>query len=233
MSRSICIITARGGSKRIPRKNIKEFCGKPIIAYSIETALDSGLFAEVMVSTDDGEIAQIARAYGAKVPFMRSEKTSDDYATTADVLIEVLAEYGRRGEYFDILCCLYPTAPFVTVEEMKRGFEMVRSGARAVVPVAEFEYPPQRGFVVNASGDLEYAFPEYANARSQDLPVMLHDCGLFYMAPTSEFISCRSFLMEGTQGLVVPAKYVQDIDTPQDWQIAELKYKLLLEEASK
>ena len=140
---SVAIITARGGSKRIPRKNIKEFCGKPIIAYSIEAALKAELFDEVMVSTDDAEIAEVARKYGAQVPFMRSAKNSDDYATTADVLSEVLEIYEQQGKFFDIMCCIYPTAPFVTSEKLQKAYEaFLEYGRETVVPVVSFSFPP-------------------------------------------------------------------------------------------
>ena len=147
--KKLAIITARGGSKRIPGKNIREFCGKPILAYSVEAAVYSGLFDEVMVSTDDREIAEIGKQYGARVPFYRSERTSDDYATTNDVLLEVLEEYEKRGEYFEAACCLYPTAPFVTAEKLKNAMELLLvSDADTLIPVVAFSYPPQRAMVV-------------------------------------------------------------------------------------
>ena len=142
---SIAVITARGGSKRIPHKNIKDFCGKPIIAYSIEAALESGLFDEVMVSTDDEEIAEIARVFGASVPFMRSSSTSDDYATTSDVLLEVLDAYESQGRTFDSLCCIYPTAPFVTAGKLHAARSLFEDGADTVLVVTEYSFPPQRG----------------------------------------------------------------------------------------
>ncbi len=182
MPSSVCIITARGGSKRIPRKNVRDFCGKPMLAYSVETAVTSGIFDVVMVSTDDDEIADVARKYGAEVPFMRSEATSNDYATTADVLREILSEYAKRGIEFDRMCCLYPTAPFVQVSELMEASEMIEAGASSVIPVTSFDFPPLRGFRVGEDGSLEYAFPEYAQTRSQDLPEMVHDCGRFYFA---------------------------------------------------
>ncbi|MBR3623448.1 MAG: pseudaminic acid cytidylyltransferase, partial [Selenomonadaceae bacterium] len=164
--RSIAIITARGGSQRIPKKNIKLFCGKPIISYSIKAALDSELFDEVMVSTDSEEIASVAKDCGAKVPFMRSEATSDDYATTADVLNEVLAEYQKRGLDFDWMCCIYPTAPFVTGEKLVKAWEYLnKNSADALTPVVKFSYPPQRCFVLDGSY-LRYKWPEYMRSRS-------------------------------------------------------------------
>ena len=227
---SICIITARGGSKRIPRKNVREFCGKPMLAYSVETAIKSGVFDDVMVSTDDEEIAEVARCYGAKVPFMRSMATSNDYATTADVLSEVLSEYEKRGIEFDAMCCLYPTAPFVRVSELREANAMIEAGATSVIPVTSFDFPPLRGFRVGEDGSLEYAFPEYAQVRSQDLPEMVHDCGRFYFAKLDSFRKSRSFITEKTRMLRIPSSLVQDIDTPEDWEMAEQKYRLTAQE---
>ncbi|MFQ6859898.1 pseudaminic acid cytidylyltransferase [Collinsella sp.] len=227
---SICIITARGGSKRVPRKNIKEFCGKSIIAYSIEAALASGVFDTVMVSTDDDEIAEVSRGCGAEVPFMRSEAASSDYATTADVLCEVLDEYQRRGASFDTICCLYPTAPFVRASELREAASILDGGASSVIPVTSFDFPPLRGFKVGEDGSVGYAFPEYAQARSQDLPEMVHDCGRFYFANTEAFKRSGSFITERTRALRIPSKYVQDIDTLEDWEIAEQKYLSMIQE---
>lgn len=227
---SICIITARGGSKRIPRKNVREFCGKPMLAYSVEAALESGIFDTVMVSTDDDEIAEVARSYGAEVPFMRSAATSNDYATTADVLREVLSEYGKRGTEFDTMCCLYPTAPFVRVSELKEAAAMIEAGASSVIPVTSFDFPPLRGFKVGEDGSLDYAFPEYAQTRSQDLPKMVHDCGRFYLAKVGAFLKSGSFIADRTKSLRISSKFVQDIDTPEDWEMAEQKYRALAKE---
>lgn len=227
---SICIITARGGSKRIPRKNVREFCGKPMLAYSVEAALESGIFDTVMVSTDDDEIAEVARSYGAEVPFMRSAATSNDYATTADVLREVFSEYGKRGTEFDTMCCLYPTAPFVRVSELKEAAAMIEAGASSVIPVTSFDFPPLRGFKVGEDGSLDYAFPEYAQTRSQDLPEMVHDCGRFYLAKVGAFLKSGSFITDRTKSLRISSKFVQDIDTPEDWEMAEQKYRALAKE---
>ena len=227
---SICIITARGGSKRIPRKNVREFCGKPMLAYSVDAALQSGIFDDVMVSTDDEEIAEVAKSYGAEVPFMRSAAMSNDYATTVDVLSEVLSEYEKRGAEFDTMCCLYPTAPFVRASELKEAAAIIRAGATSVIPVTSFDFPPLRGFRVGGDGSLEYAFPEYARVRSQDLPEMVHDCGRFYFAKTSSFRERRSFITDKTRLLRIPRKLVQDIDTPEDWEMAEQKYQAMTRE---
>lgn len=223
---SLCIITARGGSKRIPHKNIKEFCGKPIIAYSIEAALESGLFDEVMVSTDSEEIASVALACGASVPFMRSARTSDDFATSSDVLEEVINSYAGLGREFESICCLYPTAPFVTASELQDAFGLLDDPkVSSIVAVTSFDFPPQRGFIENEAGELVWERPEHALARSQDLPTTLHDCGRFYFARTSEWKATHSFVVPGCKGYRVDPMLVQDIDTPSDWKIAEMKYR--------
>lgn len=224
---SIAIITARGGSKRIPKKNIKDFCGKPIIAYSIKAALDSCAFDEVMVSTDSNEIADIAKSCGASVPFLRSEKTSDDYAATADVILEVIEKYKEMDREFDIVCCIYPTAPFVTSEKLKEAIALLDDDSvESVIPVVRFSYPPQRAFVINDE-KIGYKHPEYASSRSQDLEAMYHDCGQFYVCRTESFIKHGSLVTPNTKPVIVPETEVQDIDTPSDWELAEIKYKRL------
>ena len=226
---AIAIITARGGSKRIPNKNKKYFLGKPIMRYSIESALSSGLFEEVMVSTDDEEIAQIARSAGANVPFMRSSATADDFATTDDVLMEVLAEYEKRDRTFDYMACIYPTAPFVTAEKLKEAFRvLVQEDASGVMPVVPFSFPPQRGMAVR-EGRLEYCYPEIAMKRSQDLETIYHDCGQFYFYHTKRYMACRGDLPDGYVPIVVPETEVQDIDNLTDWKLAEMKYQMMTE----
>lgn len=224
--KSIAIITARGGSKRIPRKNVKEFCGKPILAYSIEAAIESGLFQEVMVSTEDEEIAGLALQYGAKVPFYRSEKTSGDYATTNDVILEVLEEYEIRGQHFDIACCLYPTAPFVTAQKLREAFSMLcASDADTLIPVTAFSYPPQRALILK-EGRLVFEYPEYMDSRSQDLPPHFHDAGQFYLLKTEAFRRQRKLMVGNILPFEVSELEVQDIDHQTDWEIAEMKYRL-------
>ena len=224
---SIAIITARGGSKRIPRKNIKEFCGLPIIAYSIKAALDSKIFDEVMVSTDDEEIASIAKKYGAKVPFLRSAKNSDDFATTADVLKEVLDEYKKIGKEFDYLACIYPTAPFVTANKISEAFSILsNSNAGSIMTVTKYGFPPQRSLVIR-NGVIKYQYPEYAKARSQDLEPIFHDCGQFYICRTDAFIKDGSVITNKTMGYEISEEEVQDIDNISDWNIAEVKYKTI------
>ena len=225
--RTLAIITARGGSKRIPRKNIKEFCSKPIIAYSIEAALKSGVFDEVMISTEDKEIAQISEGFGAKVPFFRSEKTASDYATTADVLLEVLDEYEKRDMHFDMACCIYPTAPFITSERLKEAVETLRkSDADTLIPVVGFSYPPQRALVIE-DGRLVFKYPEYLVARSQDLEKHYHDAGQFYVFKTKAFKETGNLMKGNIIPMVLDEMEVQDIDTEQDWELAQVKYKLL------
>ena len=225
--KAIAIITARGGSKRIPKKNIKEFCGKPIIAYSIRAALDSGIIDEVMVSTDSEEIAEIARAYGAKVPFMRSAKTSDDFATTADVLMEVLERYQEMDRTFDVMSCIYPTAPFVTPQKLQSAYDtLTKEQAVMAMPVVAFSYPPQRSYVLNGNM-LEMKWKENYNKRSQDLEKMYHDAGQFYMYQVEAFVRLKGQMTESIVPVIVDEMEVQDIDNESDWKLAELKYQMI------
>lgn len=226
--KTIAIITARGGSKRIPRKNIKEFCGKPIIAYSIQAALESGLFEEVMVSTDSEEIADIARQYGASVPFMRSAETSNDFATTPDVVREVISEYEKRGKSFTYACCIYPTAPFLTAEKLCAAMETLKeSNAVQLTPVVAFSFPPQRGFVIDDTKRIRYKYPEYKDMRSQDIEKMYHDAGQFYVYDVKRFMTIKGNVSEGIVPFILSEMEVQDIDNEEDWEIAELKYRIL------
>ncbi len=223
----LAVITARGGSKRIPKKNIREFLGKPIISYSIETAIGSGLFDEVMVSTDSREIADVAKTFGAKVPFMRSAGTADDHATTADVLKEVLSEYEKLGESFDELCCIYPTAPFIKPEDLKKAVELMdEKDADTVMSVVRFSFPPRRALLMH-DGRLSAHYPEDQLKRSQDLEPEYHDCGQFYLINVASFKEQQAVVMKETAGIEMEERRVQDIDTEEDWVMAELKYKLL------
>lgn len=222
------IITARGGSKRVPGKNIRDFCGKPIIAYSIEAALESGLFEEVMVSTDSEEIAAIGRNSGASVPFMRSEKTSDDYADTTDVLNEVIEMYGKRGITFNEFCCIYPTAPFITPEKLRESYQLLQDeDVYNVIPMTSFSFPPQRGMRLKDNGFIEPVDPVGINARSQDLPVIYHDCGQFYWMKTEKYLENDNILDNHTKPYFVPESEVQDIDNESDWKLAEIKYRYM------
>ena len=226
--KTIAIITARGGSKRIPKKNIKEFCGKPIMAYSIEAALSSGVFDEVMVSTDSEEIATIAREYGAAVPFMRSPETSNDFATTADVIKEVIQSYKEKNIEFEYLCCIYPTAPFVTARKLQESMQKLLSAeADSLMPVVQFSFPPQRG-MIEKNGILQYQYPEFSKMRSQDLPTIYHDCGQYYFCKTTSFIQYNSVVTPNTIPDVMPEEEVQDIDNESDWMIAEIKYRTFI-----
>lgn len=226
MSR-LAIIPARGGSKRIPHKNILPFLGRPMISYAIRAALDSGLFDEVMVSTDDEQIARIAVEYGASVPFMRSEQTSNDYATTADVLREVLGCYTARGEHFTQACCIYATSPLLRVERLAEAFERLEAEARdSVFAVVQYSYPPQRALVLR-DGRVEMMHEEFAAARSQDLEPIYHDAGQFYAFDVERFMSTGRLWAENSAAIVLPEVEMQDIDTQADWQLAELKCKLL------
>lgn len=224
---AIAVITARGGSKRIPRKNVRSFRGRPIIEYSIAAARESGLFTEVMVSTDDDEIAEVARRAGAAVPFRRSAATSTDHATTADVVVEVLDEYERQGTHWETACCLYATAPFVTAEKLQRANRLLdQTGADAVIPVTAFSFPIWRSFKIDG-GHLAFNWPENALRRSQDLPPAYHDCGQFYFFRTAAFRAQRKMVMDETVPLVMPGTEVQDIDNEEDWELAELKFSFL------
>lgn len=219
----IAIIPARGGSKRIPRKNIKDFLGKPIIAYSIEAALNSKLFDEVMVSTDDEEIARIARLYGALVPFMRSRKNADDHATLNDVLKEVIEQYAKAGKQFTQGCCILPTAPLVTPILIKKGADLLsEKGFDSVRPLVAFPAPIQRALSLDNEGEVSMVNPEYYRTRSQDLEEHYYDAGQFY------WFKVPGLLTSGNRGgFKIDATYAQDIDTSTDWKLAELKYNFL------
>ncbi len=223
--KNLAMITARGGSKRIPGKNIREFCGKPILAYSIEAAKKSGVFDEIMVSTDDDRIAEIAEQYGADVPFRRSAENSGDFASTDEVIAEVLETYEKRGNPAERFCCIYPTAPFLTPERLKTAMELLEEH-ESVLPVVAFSYPPQRGFVVK-NGCAARWMPQYETARSQDLEKIYHDAGQFYACRSDAFFRGRTTDVEDMVPLVLPESEVQDIDTLEDWKIAESKYTAL------
>ena len=225
MSKTIAIITARGRSKRIPRKNIKDFYGQPIIKYSIDAAINAGCFDEVMVSTDDQEIAEISKKFGAKVPFFRSEKTSNDFASTSDVIEEVLIEYQKLGKNFDYACCIYPTAPFINPQKLQKGFQLLKeTGADSIIPIVKFSYPIQRALKIE-NNKLEMICPENLNKRSQDLISAYHDVGQFYWINVQKFLKTKTILSRYTLPLEIPESEVQDIDNEEDWKLAEIKYK--------
>lgn len=223
---NLCIIPARGGSKRIPRKNIKLFSGKPIISYSIKAALDSMIFDEVMVSTDDEEIANIAKHYGASVPFIRSNKNSDDFATTFDVIEEVIIQYKQAGKKFKNLCCLYSCAPFVTSEILYKAYSQLKAEKfDTVFPVIEYSFPIQRALKKD-KGKVSMILPENLNKRSQDLERYYHDAGQFYWCNTDRLLASKKILTSNSGGFEISELKAQDIDTEIDWKLAELKYQL-------
>jgi len=227
VNNSVAIITARGGSKRIPRKNIKDFLGRPIIAYSISAALESGCFAEVMVSTDDEEIAKLARLLGAKVPFMRSAENSNDFAGTAEVIREVILKYRSIGKAFDSLCCIYPTAPFITADRLLNAMTILKkTNADCVLPAVAFSYPIQRSLKIE-DGRAVMFWPENYAKRSQDLVPAYHDSGQFYCMKVTSLLKQMKLFAEHTVPIVVPESEVQDIDNEEDWKIAELKYRIM------
>ena len=226
---NICIIPARGGSKRIPRKNIKYFLGKPIIAYSIQAAIDSQLFDEVMVSTDDKEIAVIAKKYGAKVPFLRSEKNANDFATTVDVILEVLDNYKRQAQSFDNICCIYPTAPFVSIKKLNKSLDILKSKSLdSVLPIIQYGFPVQRSMRIFKEDFIRMIQPGHMNTRSQDLEPTYHDAGQFYWLKTNKILLQKKLWTNSTGFIVVSELEAQDIDTETDWKIAELKYKMMI-----
>lgn len=226
-SKKLAVITARGGSKRIPKKNVRTFCGKPIIAYSIEAAIESRLFDEVMVSTDSEEIAAIAKQYGASIPFMRSPENSDDYSTTQDVLCEVINCYRKLNVSFDTVCCIYPTAPFVTSVKLLAAYRLCSQEVDTVLTMTRFSFPPQRG-LVESGDDITFWQPENANRRSQDLPPIFHDAGQFYFCKPEVLLTAETLFGSSTRGFEVSELEVQDIDNLVDWELAELKYERMI-----
>ena len=226
---NVAIITARGGSKRIPRKNLREFCGRPILYYAIDAAVAAGCFDQVMVSTDDAEIAAAARAGGAAVPFLRSAGTASDTATTADVVAEVLQQYRVRGSTFECACCVYPTAPFVTADNLRAGLALLQSDASiaGVLPVVRYSYPIQRALRVTAGQRVAWREPQHRLVRSQDLEPAYHDAGQFYWLRVQAFERRPAVITDGMAAVVLPEWQVQDIDTEDDWIMAELKYRYL------
>ena len=225
--KTVAIIPARGGSKRIPRKNIKNFAGQPIIKYSIDAALASGCFDEVMVSTDDPEIAELSRSFGAAVPFLRSKENSLDTAVTVPVLKEVIEEYKKRGQEFDYLCSIFATAPFLSPRILKTAKEMlIQNDADAVWPILKFSYPIQRALRMKEN-NLMMVWPENINARSQELETTYHDAGQFHFFKTSSVLKAGVELLDKTLAIEVSAWEAQDIDNEEDWKLAEVKFKIL------
>jgi len=224
---NIAIIPARGGSKRIPRKNVKDFCGEPIIAYSIKAALSSGLFDEVMVSTDDPEIAAISQQYGASVPFLRSAENANDFAITAAVLTEVLTNYKANNKSYQYGCCIYPTAPFITAQRLKEAYTLLTAnGFDTVLPVQSFSFPIQRAFFKEAS-QISWVEPQHALTRSQDLPKAYHDAGQFYFFNVGAFLQTQKLITTNSGAVEISELEGQDIDNEIDWKLAELKFRLM------
>ena len=221
---TIAIITARGGSKRIPRKNIKMFAGKPMLQYAVEAALQSGIFDEIMVSTEDEEIAQVARECGAQVPFLRSEETANDYATTCDVLKEVITEYHKLGRMFDTLCCIYPCVPFLTADILRKAWQQMGEH-NAIFPVCSYPVPIEWAHELDENGVLYCRDKKACNTRSQDLKKCYYDAGMFYFCKTEILLSLYTLCPDDTLGYVISENECQDIDTPEDWEMAELKYR--------
>jgi N-acylneuraminate cytidylyltransferase len=225
---ALAIIPARGGSKRIPRKNVKPFLGQPIIKYSIDAAREAGLFDEIMVSSDDAEIRNLAGQLGASAPFARSAAASSDTATTAAVLLEVLDAYRAAGRVFDFVCCIYATAPFVTSARLREAWTLLQTtGADSALTVTRFSFPIWRAFKID-EGRVAFQWPENAVRRSQDLPPAFHDCGQLYLLRTASFQAHGSLVMPHTVPVMVPEGEAQDIDTEEDWALAELKHTQLV-----
>ncbi len=226
MANCLAIIPARSGSKRLPRKNIRKFLNIPIIKYSIDAALQSKCFVEVMVSTDSLEISRLALSLGAKVPFLRSQSNSSDYATTAEVIYEVLNEYNRLGVSFDYCCCIYPTVPFISSENLFKAYEKLKnSNAFSIVSVVKYNHPVERSLRLE-NDLLVMNYPEYKNTRTQDLPFAFHDAAQFYIVKVGEFLKTKEIFSIHTLSYELPETEVQDINYEEDWLYAEIKYKL-------
>ena len=224
----LAVIPARGGSKRIPRKNIKPFYGKPMIAWSIEAALQSGCFDQVMVSTDDAEIAEVARQCGARVPFMRPAALSDDHTGTAAVIAHAIDWLAAHGHPPDQVCCLYATAPFVSIDDLRRGLALLTdTGGDFAFSVTSYAYPIQRAFRITDADRVDMFNPENFNTRSQDLEEAYHDAGQFYWGHAQAWLEERIIFGPASVPVLLPRHRVQDIDTPEDWIRAELMFKAL------
>lgn len=228
MGKVLCIIPARGGSKRIPHKNIALFKGQPIISYSIMTVQESGIADEIMVSTDDPEIAKVAENFGAKVPFFRDPSTSNDHAGVADVLIEVVEEYKKRGREFDYVLCIFATNPLLRSENLVKAYKQLQEtdGAESISTIEVYSYPPQRGLVIE-NGELKMLHPENYSCRSQDLKKIYHDSNQFFLFKTQALLRDKKLYTQHTLPFILNESESQDIDTPEDWKLTEMKYDLL------
>jgi N-acylneuraminate cytidylyltransferase len=226
----LAVIPARGGSKRIPRKNIRAFCGKPIIAWSIEAAHEAGCFDRVLVSTDDPEIAAVAREHGAETPFTRPAELSDDHTPTIPVIAHAIRWQEAQGDEVQAACCIYATAPFCRAEDLREGLRLLEEGgADYVFPVAGYAYPIQRALRRDAHGRVGMFQPEHAATRSQDLEPAYHDAGQWYWGTRDAWLEGRPIFSPAAQAVVLPASRVQDIDTPEDWARAEVMFRALAE----
>jgi pseudaminic acid cytidylyltransferase len=223
--RVVALIPARGGSKRIPNKNIKSFACQPIISYSIRVAQESGLFDRVIVSTDSLEISAIAREYGAEVPFLRPIELANDFAGTAEVVCHAIEWLAKEGMQPKFICCIYATAPFIQASYLKQGYDkIVSSDATSVFSVTTYPYPIYRSLKVTEKGRIEMLWPEYANIRSQDLPEAYHDAGQFYWVNTKNFMKEKALFVKDSLPVILPRYLVQDIDTVEDWETAEMMF---------
>jgi pseudaminic acid cytidylyltransferase len=230
---NLAIIPARGGSKRIEKKNVRDFYGKPIIAYPIQAAIKSGLFDEVMVSTDDKEIAEVAKSYQAKVPFFRSTANSNDHAVLADVIKEVINCYEDKGIFFDNICCILPTSPLITIEHLKSSYQLLKENVfQSVIPVLKYGFPIQRAFI-EKTGTLKLREPEFMNSRSQDLQPTYHDSGQFYWINILSFKKNNLIFAEKTGFIELEEMEAQDVDNQSDWEILKLKYKYQIQKNSR
>lgn len=229
----MAVIPARGGSKRIPRKNIRPFCGKPMIAWSIEAALRSDCFDQVIVSTDDAEIAEVARVCGAAVPFMRPAELSDDYAGTIPVIRHAIEWFQRQGTAPEQVCCIYATAPFVRAEDIREGLCVLeRTGSDYAFSVTSYAFPIQRALRLTSDGRVAMLHPEHFNTRSQDLEEAYHDAGQFYWGRASAWLAGKPIFSPVAAPLILPLHRVQDIDTPEDWERAEWLFKAMMSTAA-
>lgn len=226
MSSVLAIIPARGGSKRIPRKNLISFNGKPIVSLPIVSCLQSGVFSEVMISTDDPEIRDVSLSFGAKVPFLRSEESSGDSASTAAVVSEVIEKYSQLGRNFEYVCCVYATSVFADSAMLQKAFELLKNERLdSVISLTRFSFPIQRALKVS-NGQVKFAQPEYITTRSQDLEVHYHDAAQFYFLNVKSFLREKQLFMSNTRGIEIAPEFVQDIDNLSDLRIAEMKYSL-------
>lgn len=226
--KNIVIIPARGGSKRIPKKNIKDFLGKPIIAYSIEMAISCKLFSRVIVSTDDEEIKDVVLKYGAEVPFIRPKNIADDFTGTHEVVGHAIEYLENTGETMDYVCCIYPTAPLIQKDDLIKGFKLIQTNKwNSVMAATNFSYPIFRSFENLPNGGLKMIFPEHYNSRSQDLPEIYHDAGLFYWAKPEIWKKKPQGFNEKNSIVKLPNYRIQDIDTPDDWKKTEILYEII------